>query len=208
MNYIKVLSAFDNMMIKGCYTRNKICSRDVKILDLMICEEKSEKLIKNCSSKISSYILKLWHFYLKNQKNIKINLYLMDIERIMSVSYGYKLFSPLVYTENDELINFSLFISLFKNLRTFTIFSHFGCQLSSIKLNLLFLDLMLKTITLINKSSSSNFKEFIIANPHNLHIFIKNNKEKFIKKGWKLNKIKYHNDEWNEDFNDSLSIKR
>ena len=62
-NYVRILVVVHNM-IHGFQLDNIILSnKDYKLFDLMISEEKSQKLIKNLPSKISKYILKLWHFF-------------------------------------------------------------------------------------------------------------------------------------------------
>ena len=87
----------------------------------------------------------------------------------------------------------------------------FGKHSRSITLNKLFLCSILETIKTINSSSSSsNFEQFIIANPHipsninTLTNYINVNKKIFNQHGWDLIKTSYSN--VYGDFNDSLSI--
>ncbi len=92
--YVQAINMFADMTEGYAWNNGSIDSKYSLILEELIKEEISEKAIKSLPSKVPTYILNLWHYFLSNIKEVIIHWGLMKSDLFYQKDdfkqYGYK----------------------------------------------------------------------------------------------------------------------
>lgn len=191
--YVKALNIMDQMMKGVALAGIKPCSDDVVCLKGMMKFEIDVGAENH--SFVPKYIQSLFHHFLTKKTEIFINLsswknhfssYYHDFDLNI---YGYKKFGELFgLTDGEGIIDFTLLIKLFPNLKVFTVGDASPGEVSpSLELSYDFVVKMLECIEYLNKSSSAPFCRFEIIRPaSSIDDFIQSVKNEFEMNGWTL----------------------
>ena len=192
--YIKVLTIL-NTMVKG-YSLQSVrpYSDDARCMQEMINSEMANG--DQTDDFIPKYIQTMFHHFLLKKTEIVINVldwnthFFGYYQHIGMKYYGLKKFAELfAYNDKQRIMDYSLFIKLFTNSRLFLIGNFvIGNAKPSIELSKEFVERMFECIEYLNASSRSlSLSRFEIVKPSSsINEFIKQNRNKFEEKGWKL----------------------
>ena len=191
--YIKSLNVVWHMIRGYRLGSIKPAARDVAAIQQIIQFE-----VNGEETGIPGYIQKFIHHFLTERTQILLNFgdWKHHVIKYMPgwgyITHGYKKVAHLFTCDNaaSEMINFSLFMKLFPNTKVFCVgdFDKPTAANPSINLSSGFTAKMMECLDYLDKSSPGlSHPRFEVIKPSaSISEYIKNNKEMFESKGWKL----------------------
>eukprot|EP01083_Nonionella_stella_P002467 7121_1 len=192
--YVQVLTMF-HFMSEGWQFKKKIKKWHYKALKLLIQEEMEGKVLQGVESLVPPYVLKLWHHFLCNVRNVEINWKYMRMQESNSGErYGYKTFAPRFVLKKWTSLDFGVFLKILPNLESITLYNWNKKKqfVTSIALSEILTQHLLETIEIVQSSPSltETFREFNIVLPVDadmeLEYYLMEHQDVFENKGWKL----------------------
>lgn len=170
--YIAPMNMLSCMFIGFQYHTRLAVQRDVKRLRELITEQIAEKYILSLPSSTDGYILRFFHHFCINVKEVMINMDWMRTDVWKSKKgewFGYKMFRPLFFeNEKDNSLKLQYFLQFLPNLKEFVvIYQESKTYLPSILVDEDIIHSVAELAKYINthKSLRLSFERIIVVNP-------------------------------------------